>query len=305
MNPTYNEYFLPILKSIVERQEIEIQRNTIYELMIKYFSLSDEEIRQTIPSGTQLLYQNRIGWALTYLTKAGLIIRIRKGVYKISSEGSRIVSSKKTVLTLDDLKTYKTFVEFISPTNQLSYKTIENLSMDQIELNPEELLEKTFEKNKEIIKKEIISRILEKPPIFFEKLVLDVLKKLNYGNQYIPTITHTGKSGDQGIDGIIKSNFLGFDSIYVQAKRWTNTITSSGVQSFIGALTKFGATKGVFITTSDYTRDAVEYCEGINSLQIKLINGLELAEIMYVYKIGLTTKTTYDLNTIDSDYFED
>jgi restriction system protein len=304
MNPPYNDYFLPILKCLFNQNPLETNRVTIYELMIDYFKLTDDDLRIKIPSGTQLLYQNRIGWALTYLSKAGLVERVNKGVYKITEEGRKITSSNPPKLLLDDLKKYKSFNDFINTTN-VNDKIVENPSKDPNDLNPEELLEKTFVKNKEIIKREILVRILEKPPIFFEKLVLDVLRKLNYGNQYIPTITHTGKSGDQGIDGIIKSNFLGFDSIYVQAKRWTNTITSSGVQSFIGALTKFGATKGVFITTSDYTKDAIDYCDGINNLQIKLINGLELAEIMYVYKIGLTTKTIYELNTIDSDYFED
>ncbi|MFA7725623.1 MAG: restriction endonuclease [Candidatus Izemoplasmatales bacterium] len=296
-NPAYSDYFFPLLRII--KTEKEWKRDELYRIIETEFNLSQEQMAEMLPGGQQQVYKNRIGWALTYLLKAGLISRAARGTYLITEQGKSLLNTGIRGLSLEDLNQIPQFVDF---------KTSKRVSIlptkSEEELSPDEMLGKAYLKVKLEIKQELLKRIMDNSPEFFEILVLDLVEKLGYGNKLIKSTIHTGKSGDQGIDGIIKGDFLGFDNIYIQAKRWNSSIGSQEIQKFIGAITKIGANKGIFITTSDFTQDAEDFIKGMNNVKIILIDGDQLTDLMYDRGIGVSTKQVYLRNIVDSDYFD-
>jgi len=295
-NPAYTDYLFPILKTIGIKKQYK--RDDIYEMIELEFRLSREQMDEMLPSGKQKVYKNRIGWALTYLLKAGLILREARGVYSITNEGKTLLKTGISNLSLDDLDKIPQFIEFKKG------KVTPPIEQPNVKQTPDEMLEKAYLAVKNEVKEELLKKIAENSPEFFEFLVLDLVEKLGYGNKLTKSTIHTGKTGDEGIDGIIKGDFLGFDNIYIQAKRWSGTVGSQEIQKFIGAITKIGANKGIFITTSDFTQDAENYIKGMNNIKIILIDGNQLTDLMYDRGVGVSTRQTYFRNIVDSDYFE-
>jgi len=248
---------------------------------------------------------NRVGWARTYLKKASLIESIKRSFFKISKRGIDVLKQNPSAVNVKFLEQYPEFVEF----KESSKKEKNTLSNSEIEITnqqtPEESLEYGYQKIRQNLAQELINRIKGCSPSFFEKLVVELLVKMGYGGSLHDAGKAVGKSGDEGIDGIIKEDRLGLDVIYIQAKRWDKgTVGRPEIQRFVGALHGQRAKKGIFITTSIFSNDAKDYVSKIDS-KLVLIDGGELAQLMIDYGIGVSNVTSYDIKRIDSDYFEE
>jgi len=246
-----------------------------------------------------------VGWALTYLTKAGLIKRVRRAVYVITPQGLEVL---KKGMVLDD-KTIRRFAG-IREFEKSSKNDVKDTKITDQGKTPQELIEEQISLLTEDLKSELRELVLNSPPAFFEKLVIDLLLKMGYGGSREEMAKRLGRIGDEGIDGVINEDVLGLDSIYIQAKRWKNrTVGRPELQQFVGALAGKGARKGVFITTSTFSEGARRYVEDIINRQkdnmIILIDGNRLLELMINYDVGVNTHTVYKLKKVDLDYFSD
>jgi len=256
-------------------------------------------LRQTA-SGRQATFDNRVGWARTYLKKAGLLISTRRGYYQITERGMEILKQKPPEITASFLKQFPEFVEFQRPQKG---KVKEEVEQDTDETQtPEEEIEMAYQRVRQELAADLLQTVMSCSPTFFEWLVIDLLVKMGYGGTRRDAGQAVGRSGDGGIDGIINEDRLGLDIVYIQAKRWDNTVGRPEIQKFAGALQGQRAKKGIFITTSDFTRQAQEYVSRIDS-KIVLIDGNTLAQLMIDYNIGVATVGMYELKRVDSDYF--
>ena len=300
--PDFQTMMLPFLR-LAQDQKEHSTSDVIISLAIHY-GLSDEEITEKIPSGYQTKLNNRISWIFVHLQRAGLIEKTRRGFYKITVRGNDLLSQKPVKIDLNTLKQFPEYVEFrkikrIKDTNENSLT-----SETEIEKTPEESLELAHQTIRNALANEIIEQIKSCSPAFFERLVVELLVRMGYGGTLQDAGKAIGKSGDGGIDGIINEDRLGLDVIYLQAKRWEGNVSRPEIQKFAGALQGKRARKGVFITTSDFTKEAREYVKMIDS-KIILIDGEELAELMIDYNVGVSVATNYEIKRIDSDYFSE
>lgn len=301
MIPDYQSIMLPLLEFISDSKEHKM-RNVTDKLAIK-LGVTEEEQKELLPSGVAPVFYNRTAWAKTYLKKAGLIDSPKQGIVVISKRGLEVLKKKPSSINVKFLKQFTEFVEF--QTSKREDGGIENDSNeDQSIQTPEELLETAYQKIRKSLASELINKVVELSPAFFEKLVVELLVKMGYGGSIKDAGKAMGKSGDEGIDGTIKEDKLGLDIIYIQAKRWKpgNVVGRPELQKFVGALAGQGAKKGIFITTSNFTKEAIEYTPR-NETKIVLIDGSQLAQLMIDYNLGCTTQQTYEVKKIDSDYF--
>ena len=305
MIPKYIEILLPLL-NLLQDERVYTSKEYISHLE-KEFNLSEEDKKQVISNGKTKLFSNRIAWAKTYLKQAGLVEYPKRGEVKITSEGLAFLKSKHSKITLEDLERYPQFVEFKNKSKSLQ-KYIQNGNNDEnVESKtPEENLEDAFLKLKLNLADEILDKINTCSFDFFERMVIDLLIKMGYGGSREEAGRATKKTGDGGIDGIINQDRLGLDMIYIQAKRWTDTVVGRPeIQKFSGALDTPGANKGIFITTSTFTKEAKEYSKNINNKKIILIDGQQLAEYMIEFNVGVSLEKSYEVKRIDNDYFEE
>lgn len=293
MIPDYQSIMLPLLKMLADKEEHHYRDLT--ERLAKAFSLTDDEKKEVLPSGQQPLFDNRVGWARTYLKKAGLITAPSRGVSKITQRGIEILAQNPAGLSLAYLM-------------GASGSSVSKVSFDSSDIEnpetPEEHLDKAYDRIRKGLASEMLTKVMESSPAFFERLVVDLLVTMGYGGSFKDAGKAMGRSGDEGIDGTIKEDKLGLDIIYIQAKRWKagNIVGRPEIHKFVGALAGQGAKKGIFITTSTFSKDAWEYVPK-NETKIVLIDGEQLAQLMIDFNIGCTTQRTYDLKRIDSDYF--
>jgi restriction system protein len=294
--PKYQTIMLPLLKYARDGQDHQIREAIIF--LADEFELTEEEQRELLPSGKQAIFDNRVGWARTYLKKACLLHSKKRGYFAITERGLDALTKKLDKIDLDFLKQYPEFIDF---KNKKS--TDDATIKDTEELNPEEIIENGYQKLHDSLVFELLKTVKEFSPTFFEVLVVDVLTKMGYGGSRKDAGEAIGKSGDGGIDGIIKEDRLGLDVIYIQAKRWGDTVGRPEIQKFAGALIGKKAKKGVFITTSDFSKGAIEYADFTGN--IVLINGEKLANLMIEYDVGVSKITSYDIKKIDYDYFAD
>ncbi len=297
--PDFQSIMLPLLVFAGDGKEHSL-RETI-ESLAKQFALTEEERAELLPSGNQAIFDNRVGWARTYMKKAGLLDSTRRGHFAITERGREILRSKPQKINVKFLQQFTEFVEF-----HRSVKDNKAVESDDQETNdtrtPEELMESAYQRVREGLAAELLQTIKDNSPSFFERLVIDLLVRMGYGGTRKDAGQAIGKSGDGGIDGIIKEDRLGLDIVYVQAKRWDDVVGRPEIQKFAGALQGQRAKKGVFLTTSSFSRDALEYVLRIES-KIVLIDGEMLAQLMIDYNIGVATVASYDVKRIDSDYF--
>jgi restriction system protein len=296
--PGYQDFMLPLLEYASDGLEHKIQ--VAYEDLSKQFNLSEEDKSELLPSGTQLTYKNRIGWAKTYLLKAGLLGSERRGFFFITEEGKKVLETKPSYINNAFLKQFESFVEF--HTFSKSESEEEEVIEDESDQTPTETIELNIKKLNRNLSGELLNNISQSSPSFFEELVVQLLVKMGYGGSIAEAGQVVGKSGDEGIDGIIKEDRLGLDVIYLQAKRWQAVVGRPEIQKFVGALQGKRARKGVFITTSGFSREAREYVDMIDS-RVILIDGLELTRLMVEYGLGVSLKKTYEIKEIDSDFF--
>ena len=300
--PDYQACMLPLLRFAGDGQEHQLK--DAVSVMADEFSLSDEERNEFLPSGQQRVFTNRVGWARTYMKKAGLLSSARRGYFQITDRGQAVLKEKPNEINQKYLERFPEFIEFKSirrdKSEENGSETLE-LALGQ---TPNEALESAYERLRSELASEIIASIRGCDPTLFEKIVVELLVKMGYGGSRKDAGRAIGRSGDEGIDGIIKEDHLGLDSIYIQAKRWEATIGRPEIQKFAGALQGQRARKGIFITTSDFTKDALDFVSRIDS-KIILIDGATLAKLMIDFGVGVNPVATYQVQKIDSDYFTD
>lgn len=295
--PDFQTIMLPLLV-LAGNGEVHNFYDAVDKLA-KEFDLTSEEISTLIPSGKPK-FANRVGWAKTYLKKSGLLKYPQRGHLQITQRGLDVLEENPQKIDMEFLKRFPEYIEF----RQGNQKEEETSSDKDEDLTPEEALENAYQKIRNDLADELLETILKSPPVFFEKLVVELLVAMGYGGSQRETARAVGKSGDEGIDGIIDEDKLGLETIYIQAKRWqqTSKIGSPLIRDFVGALTGKNARKGVFITTADFTDDARSFVAGL-SIKVVLINGERLANLMIDYGIGVTTIINYEIKNLDTDYF--
>lgn len=301
MIPDYQSLMLPLLKLLSDRQE-HSYRDLIERLAIK-FKVTDEERKELLTSGTQAIFDNRVGWAKTYLKKAGLLDSPKRATFIITETGLQTLKENPEKIDNKYLRQFSSFLEFQNTSRNNSDS--EEVTIAEVnEQTPEENLDKAYQRIRKSLASELLNKVVELSPTFFERLMVELLVKMGYGGSIKDAGKAIGKSGDEGIDGTIKEDKLGLDIIYIQAKRWKpgNVVGRPELHKFVGALAGQGAKKGIFITTSNFTKDASEYTPK-NETKIVLIDGEQLAQLMIDYNLGCTTQQIYEVKKIDSDYF--
>ncbi len=296
--PDYQALMLPLLGLAEDGKEHSL--SDAIKNLTEYFNLSEDEHSVLLPSGTQTILYSRVGWARTYMKEAGLLEIPKRGCFRITDRGKELLGENPKHINVKLLNRYEEFVSFRSAHKP---KTEEKLQEEADSFGtPEEALEYGYQKINESLSEDILTNVKSCAPSFFERLVIDLLVKMGYGGSRKEAGEVLGKSGDAGVDGIIKEDKLGLDVIYVQAKRWDNTVGRPEIQKFAGALLGQKARKGIFITTSNYSSDAIEYAQNIEN-KVILIDGKRLGELMIEYSLGVSAVAAYEIKRIDSDYF--
>lgn len=299
--PGYQRIMLPLLKLAGDGKTHQFSKAV--EALGSQFELSTDDLSVLIESGTQPLFYNRVGWARTYLKKAGLLEDPTKGYFRITEAGKQLLAENLEKIDNAFLRRYPSFVEFQKFARATQKK---DQKEDRTDLTPEEVLEAAYQEIRNGLAEELLQVVYNTSPGFFEALVVELLSKLGYGRSLRELARVVGQSGDGGIDGVIDEDRLGLDRIYIQAKKWNPEVKigSPEIQKFAGALLGRHAQKGVFITTAKFAAPARKYVEGIGQ-KVVLIDGEQLTELMIDYGVGLTTKTVYEIKTIDYDSFSE
>lgn len=304
--PDYQTLMLPLLRFSGDEQEHRF-RDVVEQLALE-FQLTDDERNTMLPSGTAPLFNNRVGWARTYLKQAALIESPKRGLLKITERGKYLLNQNPTRIDNTTLEQYPEYIAF--KLRRSEEKPINEISSEPraepqplTDSTPEELFSQAYLRLRSNLETELLEQVKSSSPAFFERLVIDLLLAMGYGGSRQDAGRAIGRSGDGGIDGIIKEDKLGLDVIYVQAKRWDGTVGRPEIQKFAGALQGQRAHKGVFITTSNFSREAEEYASIISS-KIILVTGDQLAKLMVDHNVAVSPISNYELKRIDSDYFD-
>ena len=302
MIPDYQSLMLPLLKLVSDKQEHKYR--DLIENLATEFQVTDEERKELLASGNQAIFDNRVGWAKTYLKKAGLLDSPKRATFVITQIGLDTLKKNPDRIDAKYLRQFPAFLEFQNASRNDNETEEEIIIVETNEQTPEENLDKAYQRIRKSLASELLNRVVDLSPTFFERLVVELLVKMGYGGSIKDAGKAIGKSGDEGIDGTIKEDKLGLDIIYIQAKRWRpgNVVGRPELHKFVGALAGQGAKKGIFITTSNFTKEALEYTPK-NETKIVLIDGEQLAQLMIDYNLGCTTQQIYELKKIDSDYF--
>ena len=301
--PDYQTLMLPVLSVAVQG---ETRVPDAAEVIANQLGLTNEEREQMLPSGTQRLLHNRIHWAKFYMTKAGLIESPKRGVFKASSLGRDLLATQPSRIDVETLRSYPAFVAFHEASSagigRNDAPAVEAASVSVA--TPEEQVDAAYAVLHAALKADLLNRILEQTPTFFERVIVDLLVAMGYGGSHEDAAKRLGKSGDGGIDGIVDEDRLGLDRIYVQAKRYAPN-TSVGrpeIQAFVGSLVGLGASKGVFVTTSTFSNPATEFVRGLQQ-RIILIDGSRLTELMVEFGVGVRLSRTVEFKRLDEDFF--
>jgi restriction system protein len=295
--PDYQTFMLPLLKLASDGQMHSMR--DAFDALADEFALTEAERKDLLPSGRQPTFENRVGWAKTYLKKAGLVDSPKRGFFQVTQAGLDVLKQAPPRIDRAFLMQFPAFVTFQAPRQKLQEQA-DDQEID--EQTPEEGIESAYQRVREELATELLQTVKSCSPAFFERLVIDLLVKMGYGGTRRDAGQALGRSGDSGIDGIIKEDRLGLDVIYIQAKRWENTVGRPLIQQFAGALQGQRARRGIFITTSAFSQAAWDYVSRVET-RIVLIDGETLAQLMIDFGIGVSTIATYELKRVDSDYF--
>jgi len=289
----------PLLVLASDQQEHTMEE--AYEVLAQQSALTAEDRAELLPSGAQSRYENRVGWARTYLTKAGLLESPSRGRFKITKQGLQVLQSGIAEIDNQYLRRFPGFVEFRRRDRANDEFNIED---EKGTTNtPDEQLEQLHLELQEQLAHDLLDRVKQCSPVFFERLVVQLLVAMGYGGSVSDAGKAVGRSGDDGLDGIIKQDRLGLDNIYIQAKRWNNNVSSEVVRTFAGSLALQKASRGVIITTSDFSSGAIETAKTLGN--IVLIDGETLSRYMIEYNVGVTVAARYEIKRVDRDYFEE
>lgn len=301
--PTFDKLLRPVLELASQQ---DITRRSATEMMIRKFNLSQDEIEQRLPSGASTVIHNRTGWAMTFLTKGGLISKTAPKTYRATETGRAFLKKHPDVITDKDLKAIPGWEEAWS-TRKKEREASVGLELPPAvddTATPQERIENAFSELRDSLISDLLAQLAKVDPFRFEQVVLDLLIAMGYGGSRKEAGAVTQKTGDEGIDGVINEDRLGLDVIYVQAKRWKANVGRPEIQSFVGALAGKKASKGIFITTSTFHDNASDYAAGLHQ-KIILIDGRRLAELMIEHGIGVSEEHAYSIKKIDSDYFDE
>ena len=302
--PDYQSLMLPCLKAFAAAEELT--RAEVFERVAISELLTDDDLREMIPSGAQSIFANRVTWAMSYMMHAGLLERVRRGVYRLTGDGKDLLSRSPPRIDNKLLEEYPDFVQWrqrsISPSSGIDEVSKKR---DVVIETPEETLSRAALELNNALEVDVLERVRNAEPSFLERVVVGLLIQMGYGGGDPENGRVTGGSGDGGIDGTIREDALGLDEVYVQAKKYSdgNTVGEAELRNFAGAIDAAGTTKGVFVTTSAFTKSAVEYV-GRSPKRIILIDGEKLAQLMVKHGIGVRTRLTYEIKRIDEDWFE-
>ena len=297
--PDFQSMMLPFLQFAADGKDHD--SDEVADYLTTFFKLTYDDRDELLPSGSQTRLNNRIGWCRTHLKQAGLIEAVRRGVFRITKRGLDVLAQKPTALNLKFLDQFPEHLEWFHAERETPEQSI---TSPAITVTPEEQMGVIAGDLKKKLGSDLLERIKVMNPYRFERVVLDLLLAMGYGGSREEAATVTQKSNDEGIDGLINEDRLGLDCIYVQAKRWQNSVGRPDIQNFVGALAGKHASKGVFITTSAFVPNAIEYAKSI-SHRVILIDGVRLAELMIQYNIGVSKGDVYEIKRIDGDYFEE
>ena len=303
--PDYQTLMLPLL-SIAAAGETRVP--VAAEIIADQLGLTDDERDEMLPSGKQRLLHNRVHWAKFYMSKAGLIVSPRRGVFVASPSGKALLDAKPERIDVERLKAFPSFAEFYGQTGA-------NVEPDQVAAamaaansgtTPEEQIDAANAVMIAALKADLLQRVLEQTPAFFEQLIVELLVAMGYGGSHEDAARQLGRSGDGGIDGVIDEDRLGLDRIYVQAKRYAagSVVGRPEVQGFVGSLVGLGANKGVFVTTSAFSKQALDYTRGLQQ-RVILIDGSRLTELMTEFGVGVRTARVIEVKRLDEDFFAD
>ncbi len=300
--PDYQTVMLPLLNLAAGGKEHRLRAAT--EELAGYFNLTEDERKELLPSGSQATFDNRVGWARTYMKKAGLLESPRRGYFQITDRGLQALDQKPEKINVKFLEQYPEFLEFKTASNTKSTTTEIDTTVPTEERTPREVMEDAYVTIRSGLVGELLEQVMQSSPSFFERLVVDLLVSMGYGGTRKDAGEAVGGSGDEGIDGIIKEDRLGLEVVYIQAKRWKDTVGRPEIQRFVGALHGQNARKGVFITTSSFSNGAIQYAEGLSD-KVVLIDGETLANLMIDHGVGVALEEAYEIKRVDSDYFNE
>jgi restriction system protein len=305
--PEFNEIKAPAMQFFADGKPHRVSE--VYDVLAKHFNLTEQDLNEVLPSGTQRRWHNRANWACYDLFRAGLLERPKRGLYVITETGRKVAEQKPKLIDRDFLMQFPQFVEFAQasgPKKEIKgdiVKTDQETDSVTKSKTPEELIGSAYEELHSTLRNEVLDLVKKMDPFLFEHLVIDLLVAMGYGGSREEAARVTKQSGDEGIDGVINEDRLGLDVIYVQAKRWQETVGRKEIQSFVGALAGKKAQKGVFITTSGFKNTATEYAKDVHQ-KVILIDGERLADLMIEHNIGVSPFHSYEIKHIDSDYFD-
>ncbi|MBM6918975.1 restriction endonuclease [Intestinimonas butyriciproducens] len=300
--PKYDEMYRVFLECLADMQQHKSKE--LRDIIAARLSVSDTERQERLPSGQQAIFDNRVGWTRTYLKKAGLITSPQRGIYQLTQQGKQVLDSNPDVIDNSFLEQFESFRQFM----HAEPKSTKHIATDsQDGQSPQDTFDLAYQKINHALADDLLTEIMKQSPVFFEKMVVQLLENMGYGGSVENAGLVVGQTGDEGIDGIIREDKLGFSLIYIQAKRWDRT-TSIGrpeLQKFVGALAGQGANKGLFITTAQFTKEAREYAKKQHTTKVVLVDGESLAKLMIEYNLGVSTEAVYQIKRLDSDFFSD
>ena len=299
--PDFQSVMRPVLESVGDGSPVSL--TDVREQVADSFDLTDVERNERLPSGRQTVINNRVGWARTYLNKAGLLQIPERGMVQITERGTEALTHGPERITVRWLKQYPEFERFHNPAPEGRPAEPQD-DTSEPGTTPDEQLAEAHQSLRDALADELLTQVRQSSPRFFEQLVVDLMLAMGYGGSRQEAGNATRATNDDGIDGTIKEDKLGLDVIYLQAKRWTNTVHRPEIDKFIGALTRQGARKGVFITTSDFSPGARDAAIGLN-MAVVLIDGRELAQLMVENNLGVSVRQIYEVKQLDSDYFSE
>lgn len=294
--PVFQQITLPLLQFLEDKQEHSLRQ--IIDSLISQFNVTQEEQHELLPSGKQAIFDNRVGWARTYLKKARLIESTRRGFFRITDRGLQALQQNPAKIDVGFLNQFEEFREFRAIRSEKRPESDE----EEAETTPEEALANAYQDLKNNLAGELLQQLKATSPRQFENIVIDLLVAMGYGGSRKEAAKAIGRSGDEGIDGIINEDRLGLDVIYVQAKRWDGTVGRPEIQKFAGALQGQHAKRGIFMTTSSFSREAADFASRVDN-KIVLIDGDTLVQHMIDHNIGVTPSVSYEVKKIDLDYF--
>jgi restriction system protein len=302
--PDFQTLMLPLLQVLGDGQEWVMRGVT--ETLADRFQLSEQERQVMLPSGQQALFANRVGWAKTHLKGAGLILNPSRGKVLLSDEGRAVLAQQPEVINCRYLRQYPSYLDLVgqgSRARDVQPETTGDVDGESGQ-TPLELMDESYDALRRATADELLVKLKECSPAFFEKVVVKLLQAMGYGGVAGEALV-TGRSGDAGIDGIIKEDKLGLDVVCIQAKRWEGTVGRPVIQGFVGSMDFVRARKGVILTTSQFSREAIDFVDRIEGKKVVLINGPQLADLMIDHNVGVLPTKLYELKEVSNDFFDE